>query len=177
MTMYVALLRGVNVGGKNKLPMRELVDFFERAGCTDVKSYIQSGNVVFSASSAIAEKVPNAIGKKIDEAFGFSSPVIVRTAQDLASVVQKNPFIARGADHSYVFFLADRPKSTAVAALDPERSPGDEFAVIDREVYLHCPNGFGRSKLTNDYFDRKLATTSTARNWRTVLKLVELSTR
>jgi uncharacterized protein (DUF1697 family) len=174
MTVHVALLRGINVGGKNKLPMRELAAMFEAAGCTDVKTYIASGNVIFKATAAVARTLAAKVEKQIAKDHGLRVPVVVRTAKELASAVENNPYVARD-DHSHVLFLAERPTKAAVAGLDANRSPGDEFAVIGRDVFLYCPNGVAKTKLTNDYFDRKLATTSTGRNFRTVRKLVEMS--
>jgi uncharacterized protein (DUF1697 family) len=174
---YVALMRGVNVGGKNKLPMKDLAAMFAEAGCTDVVTYIQSGNVVFRATQACAARVPAAIAKAVADRLGFRAPVVMRTAGELRGVARGNPFLRAGAEAEslHVLFLADRPSPAGVAALDPKRSPPDEFEVVGREIYLRCPNGVARTKLTNDYFDAKLATTSTMRNWRTVLKLVEMT--
>jgi uncharacterized protein (DUF1697 family) len=177
MSRYAALLRGVNVGGKNMLPMKELVVLFEQAGCTAVSSYIQSGNVVFSAPAAVAKKVPEVVGAQITRKFGFAAPIVVRGADALARIALANPFLAAGAslDAVYVSFLAKAPTAAQIASLDPNRSPPDAFAVQGTEVYLHCPNGFGRTKLTSAYLDGKLGTVSTARNWRTLLKLVEMT--
>ena len=174
---YVALLRGINVGGNNKLAMKDLAAMFAKFGCSDVKTYIQSGNVVFRAGDAVAARVPQGIAKAIADGAGMKIPVIVRKASELRKVTETNPFLARGADAGalYVFFLADRPAKAEIAKLDPARSPGDEFIVQGAEVYLHCPKGVGKTKLTNAYFDGKLGTVSTARNWRTVLKLVEMT--
>ncbi len=171
----IALLRGINVGGKNKLPMRVLAALFVEAGCTDVQTYIQSGNVVFDAPAKL--DVPALVSKSISIQLGLSVPVVVRTAAELAEVVAANPFKSSREDLETraVLFLAGRPPPAAIARLDPLRSPPDEFAVRGGEIYLLCPNGFARTKLSNDYFDRKLATISTGRNWRTVLKLAELS--
>ena len=174
--MHVALLRGINVGGKNKLPMKELAALFREAGCEDVRTYIQSGNVLFRAGSTPADAIPSLISASIQERFGYRIPVVTRTAADLRATVEANPFAAAEADKLLVLFLADAPDAEQVDALDLDRSPGDEFAVVGREVFLHCPNGFARSKLTNSYFDSALSTTSTGRNWRTVGKLLELAT-
>jgi uncharacterized protein (DUF1697 family) len=113
----------------------------------------------------------------IREQFALDVPVILRTAGDLDATLRGNPFLAAGSapDVLHVMFLADRPAENRVAALDPDRSPPDEFVVLGREIYLRCPNGVARSKLTNAYFDSKLGTTSTSRNWRTVLKLRDLA--
>lgn len=176
MFSHVALLRGINVGGKNILPMAELAKIFVAAGANDVRTYIQSGNVVFSAKPAVAGKIAAAVSKRIKERFGIQIPVVVRSVEDVRRVMEGNPYIKAGKDAAtcHVAFLADEPKASGVAALDPQRSPGDSFAVIGREIYLHLPNGVADSKFTNAYFDSKLATICTARNWRTVTKLLEM---
>jgi uncharacterized protein (DUF1697 family) len=173
----VALLRGINVGGKNLLPMQDLVALFDGAGCTNAKSYIQSGNIVFRAPPAVAARIPAVIAKAVTERFGFEAPVLVRSDQDLARVAKENPFLGAGADEAllHVAFLAESPGAAQVAALDAGRSPPDEFTVRGREIYLRCPNGMARTRLTNQYFDAKLSTTSTMRNWRTVLKLLDMT--
>ncbi len=173
---YAALLRGINVGGKNRLAMADLVELFAAAGCADVRTYVQSGNVVFRASAAVAKRVPAAIERAIEAELGLRVPVLLRGARELARVATANPFLTAGADTAalHVAFLADAPGKRG-AALDPARSPGDSFELRGRELYLHLPNGVGRTKLTNAYLDAKLATTSTLRNWRTVLQLVEMT--
>ncbi len=172
---HVALLRGVNVGGKNILPMRDLAAMFESCGCADVRTYIQSGNVLFTADAALAARVPALIAKAIAARFRLDVPIVTRTAAELAAIVANNPFLVAGADPKtlHVVFLRDQPSAARVSGLDPDRSPPDEFRVRGREIYLCCPNGVGRSKLTAPYFDSQLATTCTARNWNTVLVLAE----
>lgn len=173
----VALLRGINVGGKNRLPMKDLAATFEASGCTDVRTYIQSGNVVYRATEAVARRVPGAVARAIESEHGFASPVVTRTCAELEAAASANPFLKNGVDEKalHVAFLLERPTEPLVARLEPDRSPGDRFAVVGREIYLHCPNGIGRSKLTTSYFDAKLGTVSTLRNWRTVQKLVALA--
>jgi uncharacterized protein (DUF1697 family) len=175
--VYVALMRGINVGGKNAVPMNELARIFEAARCTEVTTYIQSGNVVFRAKGDCAARVPHAVAKILLDRRGLRVPVVLRTAEELQAVVNANPFIAAGGDAGtlHVVFLAQAPSADRLAALDQGRSPPDEFRVLGGEIYLRCPNGVAKSKLTNAYFDRKLATTSTMRNWRTVLKLAEMA--
>jgi uncharacterized protein (DUF1697 family) len=174
---YVALLRGINVGGKNLLPMKDLAGLFAEAGCADVRTYIQSGNVVFKASQAKAGRLPGVIAKGIADRFGYAIPVLLRSVEELGETLRNNPFLQAGAtaDWLHVLFLASLPDAGRVAALHPDRSPPDAYCVRGREIYLQCPNGVGASKLTNAYFDSKLATISTGRNWRTALKLFELA--
>ncbi len=179
-TRHVALLRGVNVGGKNKLPMAALAALFTKLGCASVSTYIQSGNVVFAASDAVARKLAPLARAALQKEHGLDVPVVVRSAAELDGVVGENPFLERGAaeDTLHVAFLADAPTAERAARLDPARSPPDAFALrrgaAARELYLHLPNGVARSKLTNAYFDATLGTTSTIRNWRTVLALAAL---
>jgi len=174
---FVALLRGINVGGKNKVPMKDLLAMFERAGAADTRHYIQSGNVVFRSSAAHAGRIPGLVSKDIERRHGLTVPVIVRSGAELRAIAEANPLLAAGADPDtlHVMFLAEAPGKKESAALDPRRSPPDSFTLAGREIYLCCPNGVARTKLTNAYFDSTLRTTSTARNWRTVLKLVEMS--
>jgi uncharacterized protein (DUF1697 family) len=174
---YTAWLRGINVGGKNKLPMKQLVGVFEAAGCTNVRTYIQSGNVVLHASPTVARRLSTVIEAAITDTFGFASPVILRSASALRRAADENPFLARGipSEQVYLALLRDAPKAERIAALDPARSPGDAFEVVGDHLYLHLPNGVGKSKLTNAYFDRALATVSTIRNWRTILAVLDLA--
>ena len=173
---HVALLRGINVGGKNVLPMRDLVRMFLDAGCAAATTFIQSGNVIARASPRVARTLAATVEGLITERAGLKVPVVLRTAEELRAVRARNPFLpAVEADHLHVAFLAHRPDASAVRGLDPKRSAPDEFVVDGREIYLRLPGGAGSSKLTNAYFDAKLSTTSTLRNWRTVLKLIELA--
>lgn len=173
---YLALFRGVNVTGANKLPMKELAAIFTDAGCRDVRTYIQSGNVVFNASAKIAAQTPVAIRRKVLDRFGFEVPIVMRTVDEIGAVLSSNPFLAQGVPENalHVAFLADVPAAANVQQLDPNRSPGDSFIVLGREVYFNLPNGMGRTKLTSQYFDSRLKTIGTARNWRTVKALYQL---
>lgn len=172
--MMVALLRGINVGGTNKLPMKALAAIFEAAGCTEVKTYIQSGNVVFCAARGV--DVAGVVKREIEKQLGLKVPVVLRTAAEIQRALKSNPFVKKGIDEDWlhVMFLEAEPTKAQVAALDAARSEPDEFVVIGREVYLHLPNGAAKTKLTNAYFDSKLKTVGTQRNWRTVEMLAEM---
>ena len=178
-TTYVALLRGGNVGGKNRLPMKELVQLFADAGCDKIRSYIQSGNVVFQADEKAAAALPDRLGTAIAQRYGFQAPLTLRSAEEMGGIIRNNPFLQVGApeDTLHVMFLAAVPDPAQVASLDENRSRPDAFAVRGREVYLWLPDGVARTKLTNDYFDSKLAIISTGRNWKTVLKLCDMMGR
>ena len=176
---HVALLRGINVGGKNKLAMKSLEKMFIEAGCSEVWTYIQTGNVVFTANEAVSRGVSALISSAILGNFGLRVPVVTRTGSELRVIVRDNPFVRTAGDTGtlHVAFLAALPGVAKVVDLDPKRSTPDEFVVRGREIYLRCPNGIGRTRLTNEYFDSKLGTISTMRKWRTVLHLLEEATR
>jgi uncharacterized protein (DUF1697 family) len=164
---YIALLRGVNVGTGRKVPMNELRALFDSLGHTDVRTYIQSGNVVFTAKDAAPARVRSAIEQGITRDFGLDVAVLLRKRTDLAKVLERNPF---GAE-AYITFLDDLPDRKRVAALDPAPYSPDEFVVHGREVFVRCPNGYGRTKINNTFFERKLVTRATTRNWKTVTTL------
>jgi uncharacterized protein (DUF1697 family) len=169
----VALLRGVNVGGARKLPMKELAAALEDLGLEDVVTYIQSGNVVFRAPAG-KTKLVTQLERAIEQRFGLDVTVMLRTPAELENLIAANPF---GGDEAkvHIAFLDRRPAQAAIAKLDPDRSPPDEFAVRGSEVYLHFPNGYGKTKLGADYLERVLGVRATARNWRTTAKLLELA--
>ena len=172
---YVAFVRGVNVGGKNKLPMADLRDIFKTAGCAAVRTYIQSGNVVFEATQDLAKRAPETVAQAIRERFGYETAVIVRSGEELRQIVASNPFDTSGDPRFlHVAFLKETPDADAVSRLDPDRSPADSFEARGRNVYLHFPNGVAGSKLTNEYLAAQLRTASTMRNWRTILTLMEM---
>jgi len=173
---HVVLLRGINVGGKNMLPMKELVGMFVAAGCADVTTYIQSGNVVFSADAKVVAGLGSLIAARVEQRFGLRIPVVLRTAAEMEAVIHGNPFLVGGVGEEmlHVCFLEDLPEAARVAGLDAGRSAPDAFAVVGREIYMQLVKGISGTKLTNAYFDSKLKTVSTMRNWRTVLKLAEL---
>lgn len=175
---HVALLRGINVGGRNKLPMARLRELFDAAGATDVRTYIQSGNVVFRAAPEAVDGIAEAVRSSIQAELGLVVPVVTRTAAELVETARVCPYSDEAAQNPravHVMFLDREPSADEVATLDPDRSPPDVFQVIGREVHAHCPNGLARTKLSNAWFDRALGTVSTGRNWRTLQKLIALS--
>ena len=177
MHTFVALLRGINVGGKVMIPMAELRSSLGALGLEDVVTYVQSGNVVFRTSSGDAPDLAVRIEEQVASDFGFGVAVLLRTPSELKAIAAENPFLSGKADPSqlHVMFLDREPGADAAAQLDPARSPPDEFALQGREVYLRLPNGAGRSKLTIDYFEKRLGVRATTRNWRTLSKVVELT--
>jgi uncharacterized protein (DUF1697 family) len=166
---YVALLRGINVGGARKVPMSDLRTLFETLGHRDVRTYIQSGNVVFTAKAGAPARVRGAIEKSIAGELGFDVTVLLRTPAELAATLKRNPF---GAE-AYVTFLDDRADPKRVNQINASLYTPDEFMVDGCEIFLRCPNGYGRTKINNTFFERKLATKATTRNWKTVTTLCE----
>ena len=169
MARWVGLLRGVNVAG-NRLAMPDLRRVVEALGGSDVETYLQSGNVVFRG--------PRRVGLELEQALltevGVHSRVLLRSHADLVAVVDGTPYDAGGKLVS-VTFLDHEPDRAAVEAIDPAAYGDDEFALTGREIYLHTPHGYGRSKLGNAFWENKLGVTATTRNWNTVLALVDMS--
>jgi len=178
MTTYISMLRGINVGGHNKAPMNRLRAMFEALGCEQVRTYIQSGNVVFKT----AKSAPSFLSRKIEERilmdFGFSVSVISRTSAELGKAIHNNPFLReKGIDplQLHVTFLSQAPVRTALRKLDTLATDPDRFRCSRREIYLHCPDGYGRTRLSNNALEMALSVTATTRNWRTVNKLYEMA--
>jgi uncharacterized protein (DUF1697 family) len=176
MRTYVALLRGINLGSQKRVSMADLRGLFEDLGAEDVATYVQSGNVVFKSADS-AEKVTRAIERRIRRDLGLSVTVVVLTRAQVTKVLGGNPFAKAKTEPAklHVTFLAEKPARTKVGKLDPEHGKPDEFRVVGQQVYLRCPNGYGKSKLTNAYFEKQLGVAATTRNWKTVTKLGELT--
>ena len=175
--VYIALLRGVNVGGKNKLPMKPLSALCEAHGCTAVQTYIQSGNIVFRAKSKTAAAFPGALKAQIKKDFGFETTVILRTAEEMRAVTENNPYLKPAVDTKFlhVTFLADEPDLTDVVKLNPVCEKNEAFSLRGKEIFLYLPNGMGRSKMASYAFDKILRTVGSTRNWQTVNKLLALA--
>ncbi len=177
MKRYISLLRGINVCGQKKIKMAELRPAYTDAGFEQVRSYVQSGNVLFDTQSTPSAKLEAAIAELIAERWGYEVEVLVRTPQQLSRVIAGNPFVGQqGVDPKqlYVTFLAAKPKAKLVKALLPPNTD-DAFVVAGQLVYVWCPGGYGRTKLTNKFFERKLQLAATTRNWRTINQLSELA--
>ncbi len=179
MTRYVALLRSVNVAGHGRIAMDELRRSFAGLGYEDVTTYIQTGNVLFSAPSRSATVVAGALEGRLEQDFGQSPAIIVRTVSQLQRVGTSSPFAARGADPSrhHVTFLAALPAEEALAGLVLPPSGRDELVIDGTEVYVHTPDGYAGSKYSGAFLERRLGVLSTTRNWNTVTKLCALAAR
>ena len=175
MPVYVALLRGVNVGGARSLKMSDLRNTFERAGCTNVATYIQSGNVVFAHEEKSAAKLVELLEAAIAKAAGFDVDIVLRTKSELAKVVAQNPFPRAKPEQLHVFFMAMKPAADALDDVDAKKFAPEKFAVVGRELYLMLPNGIGRSTLVGTLVRKSPIKEATARNWRTVQTLIAMT--
>ena len=179
MPTYVAMLRGINVGPGKIVKMARLRASFEALRFDRVRTYVQSGNVIFESE----QKSPTGLCKKIEEKihrdFGFEVPVLVKTSKEIAQIVSDNPLVKeKGIDHSklHVTFLSDPPPKQAVKTLEPLATGRERFRILNCEIYLYCPDGYGNTKLSNNAIEKKLSVVATTRNWRTVNTLLEMCT-
>jgi len=176
MKTYIALFRGINVGGKNVLPMKELVVLLERLGFQDVKTYIQSGNAVFRSEEEDASGLSNRISAAIKRSHGFEPQVLLLGLDELENAIASNPFPEAEADPKtlHVNFLASTPKNPDLEALDAFKGDRERFVVKGSVLYLHAPDGIGRSKLAASA-EKLLGVSMTARNWRSVCKILAMA--
>jgi uncharacterized protein (DUF1697 family) len=174
-TTRVALLRGINVGRNKRIAMADLRAMLESLGYDDVRTHLQSGNAFFAAGAGKDSKLEQEISAAIKATFGMEVAVLVRTAAELASVVDSNPFVARGIDASelHATFVAAAPPASKIAAVDRDACAPDEFAVGDRVIYLRLRNGVMGSRLPD--WDKVLGIRTTTRNWNTTTRLREMA--
>ena len=173
---YAALLRGVNLGSHNKVSMADLRELFEALGHEDVATYVQSGNVVFKARGDAAS-ISSGIERRIARDLGLDVAVILRSKTQLARIAATNPFVRKEREPTrlHVTFLANTPPRAAVRELSSGDFAPDALHVKGKEVYLHTPQGYGRTKLSGAFFEKRLGVVATTRNWRTVTRLAELT--
>lgn len=170
----IALLRAINVGTGRKVPMADLRALMEEAGATNVRTYIQSGNVVFDHDQTDDAVLAADLEARLEAAFGFAIPVLLRTPADLEALVAANPFPGTEPTRPLVSFLLDAPPAGAFDGIDAAAFAPEAFLLAGREIYLHLPDGSGRAKLPQA-LARAHRTAETTRNWRTVLTLLELA--
>jgi len=171
---WVALLRGVNLASRNRVPMAGLRELYEELGCEDVKTYIASGNVVFRRGKADREALARELQRATKERFGVDARVALRTPAELARVVRAHPF-GKDTSRSFVSFLLEKPEAARVRALAREDLAPEEVKVVGANAYLRYPVGLARAQLTGARLERKLGVAGTVRNWRTVARLAEMA--
>jgi len=179
MTKYIALLRGINVGGKRKVLMADLKDLFAKLGFSDCITYIQSGNVIFETLQTDSnQKFANQIEQAFFDCYGFEVPVMVRTYKEWEQVISINPFFKDkniGIERLHLTLLDKVPSQNLIEELKQMDFGTDQFEVIGQHVFLCCTDKYSKTKMTNGLFEKKLKCKATTRNWKTVLKLSELA--
>lgn len=158
--------------------MADLKDAYEALNLTNVHTYVQSGNVVFNCTMRSASKIAALLEQQIESCFGYDVTVTVRTPSDFERIIKSNPFSVQARNDPakvHVTFLASRPFSGMVKSVEDADTGGDNFSVGQQEVFLHCPNGYGKTKLNNAFFERKLKIPATTRNWKTVEALYRMA--
>ena len=177
MNIYAALLRGINVSGKNILSMKALKELFVDVGMKNVTTYIQSGNVVFDSGNDDRSDISKKLEIAISKMFGYDVPVLIRSKQELREIIDKNPFASEDEKMLYITFLKENPDKELTSELQGMNVNDDEIRIIDKSAYLLIRNGYGNTKLSNAFIEKKLRVVSTTRNIKTVKKLIEFTDR
>ena len=179
MVTYVSMIRGINIGGK-RVKMDRLKELYISLDFKNVKTYIQSGNVIFESINFDPTKLSYIIEKGMAEVFNIDVKVLIRTKNEMKNVIDGNPFKKEDLKHIYVTFLADIPSEKLITDLNQSiaedvKNISDKYIVSFKEIYLFLPNGYGRTKLNNNFFEKKLGTSATTRNWRSINKIVDIT--
>lgn len=174
MNTYIVLLKGINVGGHKKVPMAELRELLTKSGFENVKTYIQSGNVILKSSEK-SKTVENKIQKAIVAYFKFEVSVLVKTSRELQQIFEACPFSEEKKQASYFMMLYDTPNEDLVKVASEKIYEGEEYKIINDCIYFFCAKGYGQAKFNTNFFERKLKTFATARNYNTMVKLLSLS--
>jgi uncharacterized protein (DUF1697 family) len=179
MKSYISFLRGVNMAGHNSIKMTELALSYENMGFENVVTHIQSGNVVFNLKKDLSDsELVLKIEKGILKKFNYDIPVMIRTPLALKQIISSCPFLD---EHAFdpsklaVIFLHNKPSESQIQKVSDVSYPPDKFAIIEREVFVYCPNGFGRTKLYTNFFEKKMGVIGTGRNWNTIKALIDLA--
>lgn len=175
MNTYISIVRGINVGGQKKVRMADLKSLYESLGLGNVETYVQSGNVVFDSKEQDAEKLRKDIEAQIEAAFGFSVPVLIRTVDNFQRIIENHPFANEDPIRVLVTFLYERPEQSKWDELNLYQDKVDQFVLGEQEIFLFCPGGYGRTKLSNTFFEKKLDVICTTRNWKSINALYEMA--
>ena len=179
MKILISFLRGVNMAGHNKIKMTDLAALLRKLDFKDAETYIQSGNVIFTIQDNLTTKeIASIVEKAITRKFGYSVSAIVRTEKELREAIALNPFLSEkdfDPAKMAVLFLAEQPSSDQIAKVANVDYPPDKFKIIGKEIFIYCPNGFGRTKLYTNFFENKMKVSGTARNWKTINTILEIA--
>ena len=176
--IYISMLRGINVSGKNMIKMDALKLMCDKLKFKNVKTYIQSGNIVFQYKESQIQVLEKKINVQLKKDFGFDIPVMIKEIDELNTVFNQNPFIVKHQEDIsklHVTFLSEVPEKLKLDKIKEGNYGNDEYIVNGKTVYLFCPNGYGNTKLTNTFFENKCKVTATTRNWKTITELVNIS--
>ena len=178
MTTYISILRGINVSGQKLIKMDALRNSYEKLGFSSVTTYVQSGNVIFTGNNAKPNELTQTITLQIEKDFGFDVPVIVLTIDNLKQIIDSNPFLKhsdKDTTYLHVTFLSSKPQKNDFKAIEEKKLNGEEISFADNAIYLYCPNGYGKTKLTNSFLETKLKVGATTRNWKTTNELLKIA--
>jgi len=178
MNTYISILRGINIGGHKKIKMDALRQMYTNLGYTEVQSYIQSGNVTFNSSETNILDIEKIISEKILQTFGFEVTVLIITADEFRNAIKTNPFqkdTLKDPAFMHLTFLSCIPENNLQDSISPADYLPDEFRIIGRTIYIYCPNGYGNTKITNNFFENKLKLTATTRNLKTCTELLSMA--
>lgn len=179
MKTYISFLRGINMTGHNSIKMTDLTVLFKNLGFYDAETYIQSGNVIFSCVDGLpVPDISSKIEKAILERFNLNVPVLIRTVEEMKKILTANPFLSqKNFDPSKmaVMPLSEKPSKAQIQKVINIDYPPDKFKIIGSEIFIYCPNGFGKAKLYTNFFEKKMGVTGTARNWKTITTLLNIA--
>lgn len=178
MKTYISILRGINVSGKNLIKMNALKEMYDEMGFHHVTTFIQSGNVVFQCAETDPAELEQSISEEITKRFTLHVPVLVREYSELKTILEENPFFGKengSLDFLHITLLSELPQPHLIQKIDHLSYLPDEFVIKERAVYLKCPNGYGRTKLNNNFFENKLKVNATTRNLKTLTELLKIS--
>jgi uncharacterized protein (DUF1697 family) len=180
MTTYISMLRGINVGANKRIKMGELRNLYRSLNFKDVKTFIQSGNVIFNSQYMNSSDLMDKIETKIKENLGFDVKILIMTKNQLKQVIDENPFKKEDIKHLYVTFLSDAPSENFINEIKLNngfkiKNKSDKFFISQKVIYIFLPDGYGKTKLNNNYFEKNLNVSATTRNWKTVNKLFDIA--
>jgi len=178
MHTYISILRGINITGHRIIKMEALRAMYAKLGYTAIQTYIQSGNVIFRCEKASPHEIGMEISEAIESNFGFDVPVIVLDRDELSQIISDNPYVKEESKDSskvHVTFLSDFPDKEKFKLIPEGDYQGDQLYLVDRAIYVYCPNGYGNTKLNTNFFESKLKVKATCRNWKTTLELLRIA--
>jgi len=172
---FIALLRGINVAGQKKIKMEDLRNQLEKLDYTNIKTYIQSGNIVFDCKNMDTKTIETQIKTLIKEHFGYDVPTLVRLGTEINDIISNNPYQDVNHKSLYVTLLDSIPFKENIDLLESYNYDGEEYKILGKNIYFYVPKGYGKAKMDNNFFEKKLKTSATTRNWNTINKLAEMA--